>query len=129
MGAFSKIKAYSFAILLSKPFSEWDAFKLGLINEKGDILKRPSSSAERDSLDSFENLIRKVKRLLMKYIPDNRFFTFLISAYLLKSESNYSSYFTTNEIKLIDELRDNLSDNEGEILYNLVKVYNNIHCS
>ena len=32
MGAFSKLQAFRFAALLSRPFDEWDAFELGVID-------------------------------------------------------------------------------------------------
>ena len=113
MGAFGKLQAYKFAVLLSKPFTEWDAFKLGIINEKGEILKRPVTSEERNSLDTFENLVRKIKKLLVKYIPDTRFLQFLIAAYLLKNESEYDIFTKITEelsIKEQDMLHGILND-------------------
>ena len=109
MGAFGKLQAYKFGILLSKPFPEWDAFKLGLIDNKGEILKRPITPDEKNSLDTFENLVRKIKKLLIKYIPDTRFLQFLIAAYLLKNESNCDT---------LSDICDELTDKEKEILYN-----------
>jgi len=113
MGAFGKLQAYKFAILLSRPFTEWDAFKLGIINEKGEILKRPVTSEERNSLDTFENLVRKIKKLLVKYIPDTRFLQFLIAAYLLKNENEYDIFTKITEelsIKEQDMLHGILND-------------------
>ena len=111
MGAFNKLMAYTFAILLSKPFPKWKAFELGLIDEKGKIIKKPVKPEEKKALGVFENLIRKIKKLMIKVIPDNRFLTFMITAYLLKSEEKGSKYDEFRE-----ELSGILTDEEEEIL-------------
>ena len=116
MGAFGKLQAYRFGILLSRPFTEWDAFKLGLIDEKGERLKRPVTSQEKNALDVFENLVRKIKKLLIKYIPDTRFLQFLIAAYLLKNESKDD----INNVML--EIIEGLKEKETEILFNVLSV-------
>ena len=113
MGAFNKLMAYTFAILLSKPFPKWKAFELGLIDEKGKIIKKPVKPEEKKALGVFENLIRKIKKLMIKVIPDNRFLTFMITAYLLKSEEKGSKYDEFRE-----ELSGILTDEEEEILKN-----------
>jgi len=111
MGAFNKLMAYTFAILLSKPFPKWKAFELGLIDEKGKMIKKPVKPEEKKALGVFENLIRKIKKLMIKVIPDNRFLTFMITAYLLKSEEKGSKYDEFRE-----ELSGILTDEEEEIL-------------
>jgi hypothetical protein len=111
MGAFNKLMAYTFAILLSKPFPKWKAFELGLIDEKGKIIKKPTKPEEKKSLGVFENLIRKIKKLMIKVIPDNRFLTFMITAYLLKSEETECKY--TDFKKQVSEI---LTEEEEEIL-------------
>jgi hypothetical protein len=110
-GAFGKLQAYMFAIILSRPFEDWDAFKLGIIDIKGNILKKAKTKEEKKSLDAFSNLIRKIKKLLIKYIPDNKLFQFIIAAYLLKAESK-------NELFL--HVLDNLSEKEQKTLYNIL---------
>lgn len=88
MGAISKLQAYSFAILLSKDFKKWEAYKLGIINDKGEILRKPKTKEEKNSLDSFENLVRKLKIILLKFVPSAKYLSFIIAAYLLKEENN-----------------------------------------
>lgn len=85
--AVSSYLAYEFCGLLRKPFKKWRAFKLGLINEKGEVLKTPQTKVELDALGRLENLVRKLKKLLVKYIGDNSMLNFLIAGYLLKQES------------------------------------------
>lgn len=87
MGAFSKIMAFTFATLLAKPFKSWKAFKMGLIDEKGNKIKEPKTPNEKDSLSGIKDFVRKVKRLLIKVVPDSRLLGFLITLFLLKKES------------------------------------------
>ena len=124
MGAFSKLQAYNFAILLARPFEDWDAYKLGIIDENGDIKKTPVTREEKNSLDTLENLIRKIKRILLKYLPSKKLISFLIAAYLLKNESNNDGYFTLEEIECIDKINEYLNDKEKDMLYNVLKSYN-----
>lgn len=111
MSAFNKLKAYEFAIKLSRSFEKWDAFELGLIDKDGELIKRPKTKEEKDSLDTFDNLIRKVKRLLLKYIPGKNLFSFIISAYLLKQEG-----IINGNNNVIDEINEILSDDEQACL-------------
>ena len=90
MGAFNKFLAIMFATLLGKPFKEWKAYEHGLIDEKGNMLRKPENRPERDSLSGIKNFVRRMKRLLIKVVPDSRLLGVLIAAYLLKKESELS---------------------------------------
>ena len=111
MGAFSKLQAFIFATLLAKPFPEWDAFKLGLIDEKGNLIKKPVTPEEKSSLNALTNLIRKIKKILVKFLPDSKLLGFIVSAYLLKSESTEPAMV---------ELCDALTENELNSVYSLI---------
>ena len=86
MGAFSKLQAYFFLVKLVKPFDKWDAFKLGLIDNTGKLIKRPVTFQEKDSLDTFDNLVRKIKIIIQKFAPSLNYLSFMTAAYLLKTE-------------------------------------------
>ena len=90
MGAFNKLLAITFATLLAKPFSKWKAFEKGLIDEKGNKLRRPQNQPERDALGGIKDFVRKLKRLLIKVVPDSRLLGVLVAAFLLKKESQLS---------------------------------------
>jgi len=122
--AFSKLQAFRFATILSKPFEEWDAFKFGLIDEKGNFIKKPKTKEEKKSLDAFTNLIRKIKKLLIRYIPDNKLFQFMIAAYLLKTESN-DDFKNGLYIKIFEEI----NDTEEKMLYNVLDTASKIDWS
>jgi len=52
---------------LTQPFTEWDAYKLGIIDADGNILKGPDNRNtfdEKDAFTKFDLLILKLKKLL-----------------------------------------------------------------
>jgi len=110
LGAFGKLLAITFATLLAKPFSSWKAFKQGLIDEKGNIIRKPENQHERDSLSGIKNFARKMKRLLIKVVPDSRLLGILIAAFLLKRESNKSLNDEERTVK--DIITKNMTESE-----------------
>jgi len=69
IGAFT---VYKFIKLIATPFRQMDAYKLGIIDDKGKFLKKSeelTSSRERKSVDVFNRLIINLKKI-MKKIPD-----------------------------------------------------------
>lgn len=77
---------------LTTPFTEWDAYKTGVIDAEGNLLKKSAdrrTQAEMDSYTPFDNLIAKLKRLLAK-IPGGagRFATYATALLLIKEEKS-----------------------------------------
>ena len=69
VGAFT---VYKFIKLMSTPFRQMDAYKYGIIDDKGKFLKKSeelTSSKEKKSVDVFNRLIINLKKLVKK-IPD-----------------------------------------------------------
>ena len=64
---------YQFLKRLATPFKKWDAFKSGVINDKGDILikKNKRTQEQKKSFQIFDVMILKLKRLLGK-IPGGK---------------------------------------------------------
>lgn len=62
--ALSWYVAVRFASLLSQPFKEWEAFRLGLIDEKGVKIRDAKTAEERQQFSSWMNIVRNLKRLL-----------------------------------------------------------------
>jgi hypothetical protein len=54
-----------------------------LIDENGDIIKKAETKKEKAALDPIINLVRKVKKILVKYIGDRQLVNLLISGYLI----------------------------------------------
>ena len=66
--------AYKFVKILSQPWTDTDAFKLGIINDKGKILKKRKnlkSGEEKAAYTIFHTLIWNLKKLLDK-LPAGR---------------------------------------------------------
>lgn len=60
---------YQFIRRLTTPFIEWDAYKYGVIDKDGNILKNKSqrkTQEEKDSLKTYDVMILNLKRLLEK---------------------------------------------------------------
>lgn len=57
--------AIKFVSQLAKPFSEWKAYKLGLIDISGTKIREPETPEEKKQFSSWLNLIRNLKRMLL----------------------------------------------------------------
>ena len=58
--------AFRFIRLMQKSFSEWDAFKTGIIDENGNVLKRPKTDEEKSSYTPFHGAVRALKKNMAK---------------------------------------------------------------
>ena len=100
---------YSFIRRLVKPFNKWEAYKLGIIDEKGNILirRRDFTKAEqRKSFGVFDQLILNVKKLLAK-IPggSTRLASYAAALWLIKEEQRMNDAGMLNEgYELDDEM-------------------------
>ena len=74
---------FAIGIRFIKPFKKWKAFSLGLIDEKGNILKPPKSVEEKNAFTPLDNVILRIKRL----IPA-RLAYLLTAAYIFKGFMN-----------------------------------------
>lgn len=53
--------------MLTRDFSEWDAFKTGIIDITGSLVKKPKTSEEKDSYTRFDAVLRSIKRVLNRF--------------------------------------------------------------
>jgi len=73
---------------LSTPFKDTKAFELGLIDEKGKLLKRPKTKKEKQAYSYFFRFIFNLKRLLAKVGLQSKMATFAAALFLLKEEDD-----------------------------------------
>lgn len=80
---------YQFIRRLATPFNKWDAYKKGVIDERGNIILKPNERdrQQKDSFKIFDVMILKLKRLLEK-IPGGktRLASYAAALYLVKED-------------------------------------------
>ena len=80
---------YQFIRRLATPFNKWDAYKTGVIDDRGNIKVKPKDRTpeQRRSFKVFDVMITKLKRLLEK-IPGgrSRLASYAAALYLIKED-------------------------------------------
>ena len=87
---------YQFIKRLATPFEDWDAYELGIIDEKGNILKKSKdlrTVKERDAWGKFDVLVSKIKKLLEK-VPggSSRLASYAAALWLIKENAHLEQY-------------------------------------
>ena len=82
---------YSLIRRLATPFSEWEAFKLGIIDDEGNLLKSRKdlkTLKERNAFGIYDLMVLKMKRLLGK-VPGgkSRLASYAAALWLVKEQS------------------------------------------
>lgn len=118
-GLADTVMVYLIIKKLSTPFPEWDAFKLGIIDDKGKKLKDPKSSQERKSWTVFDRFIANIKKILSKFVGPSRFGAIVTAAYLLRDSQIplLSKNLLTEDINLTANMQLNIKQlmNETKI--------------
>lgn len=100
---------YQFIKRLTTPFNKTEAYKLGLIDEKGKRLKKAQTSEEKKAMGYFDRLVFNIKRLLEK-LPggSSRIASYGAALWLIKEgkiDREYSeSEIATGLYEAMDEL-------------------------
>lgn len=68
------------------PWNEWPAFKVGLIDDKGNKIKVPISSNERAAWSSFDRFIYNLRQVLEKFVGGSKMAHYLSAMYLLRDD-------------------------------------------
>ena len=106
MGALSKsadlVYTLRFLRLLTTPFEKTTAYELGLIDDKGNKLKKPWSEKEKSAYNTFHRLVFNVKKLMAK-VPggSSRIASYASALYLIKEHLELTDEGLG---KLLDEL-------------------------
>lgn len=109
---------YQFLKKLTTPFDQWEAYKLGIIDENGKVLKKRVTlgmADERAAWGYFDIMIANLKKLIMK-LPGGktRIATFAAALLLLKEEKGsikskelleekFNEYLVITEAKMTEE--------------------------
>tara|TARA_S200000501_G_scaffold44196_1_gene35801 strand:+ start:537 stop:1313 length:777 start_codon:yes stop_codon:yes gene_type:complete len=111
--------AYQFLTKLTKPFKDTDAYRLGIIDEKGKVLKRRSTLKTREEKEAYtvsDTLVFNLKKLLEK-VPGGRtrFASFAAALFLLKEDLEYRHYHDLSFLQ--EEFYKYMKIKESEINY------------
>lgn len=99
---------YSFIKRLATSFEDWPAYKLGIIDKDGNILKKRrdlSTVAERQAFGVYDLMILKLKKLLAK-VPggQSKMASYAAALWLIKEHQEIESYVDTlTEEDLMDK--------------------------
>jgi hypothetical protein len=104
---------YSFIRRLATPFSDWDAYKLGIIDEKGNILKKRKElrrSEEQKAFGTFDLMILNIKKLLEK-VPggQSRLASYAAALFLIREWNHFTPDSMLNETVTDEQLHQSLS--------------------
>ena len=110
---------YQFLTKLVKPFKETDAYKLGIVDENGKILKKRSqlkSKEEKEAYTLTDTMIFNLKKLLGK-VPGGKtkFASFAAALFLLKEDLEYRHYHDLSFLQ--EEFFKFMKESESEIYY------------
>lgn len=103
---------YQFIRRLATPFEKWPAYKEGVIDEKGNILKgkrERNTRAEKESFGIFDLMILKLKKLLAK-VPggSSRLASYAAALWLIKEWKHFSKDSMLNESVTDKQLNESL---------------------
>lgn len=106
---------YQFLKRLATPFEQWDAFKLGIIDRQGKVLK-PSDKLETEKEKAawgyFDRLVANLKKLLAR-VPggSTRMASYAAALLLLKENKNLE---TMSDEQMIGLLEDGIANVAGD---------------
>jgi len=114
---------------LKKPFTEFDAYRLGLINEKGNKLKEPITEEENMAMSPANRTLFQIKRFLgskielienMEILENQKLLNFSVEKYekILEYETKINKIFEDFHSLIHEAEQDNIS---FEILEALIK--------
>ena len=101
---------YRFLKLLTTPFEKMDAFKFGIIDEKGKVLRKYKSlktEKERKSYTLLNRFVFNLKRILQKVGLGGKLGSFAVAlALLIKEDKSFATHKTLIESTVIKYLKD-----------------------
>ncbi len=105
---------YQFLKRLATPFEDWEAFKLGIIDKEGTVL-RPRAKLKDSELKAwgyFDIVIANLKKLLAKVPGGNtRIGTFAAALLLMREAKEYTEQELVEEIRVVGLLYEDAPTN------------------
>lgn len=85
------LMAYKILKGISQKWTEFDAYELGIIDDRGSKIKSPETDEEKESYNSYYRMIINLKRLLQRFVGKNPSIQKLTSLLLLKEKVDQDS--------------------------------------
>ena len=129
---------YSFIKRLATPFKSTKAFELGIIDEKGKILKRRrdlDTSEEKDAYNLSDTLVWNLKKILGKIpLGKSKLASYAAALWLIKEQDNGKIFVSEKELEAqffdyfeklqSDELSENVYDNvTDKVVIGILQAY------
>lgn len=83
----------------ARKFEKWKAYKLGIIDDKGNILKSPKTREEKDAFTPLDNVILRIKKLIQPRLWYLLGAAYIFKGFFLKESNDYSADTTVEEIQ------------------------------
>lgn len=83
----STLAVYMIIKRVMRPWNKWEAYKYGIIDDKGKRLRRPKTYKERNAWDILDRFCWGIKRVCTKYMNDSQFVYLFSLAYLMKEKA------------------------------------------
>lgn len=113
--------AFRVLYMLVTPFKDTQAFKLGIIDEEGKLLKRPNTSEEKDAYSMLTRLVFNLKRLLIKLPGGDAKLKNIAAAYFLIKENINNKNVT---IEVLEESLDKILNKDVVLVEETLTVMN-----
>lgn len=128
MGRFvDSLIAYRILRMLVTPFAETDAYRLGIVNEKGKELKKMrnlNSVEERDAYTILHRMIFRIKKIIEKVPVENkRLVSFAAALSLIKEHYHNNKEPVDLELQYVDRLRTDLNEEINFIQQSSSKIF------
>lgn len=128
MGRFvDSLIAYRILKMLVTPFTETDAYRLGIIDEKGKELKKMgnlNTVEERDAYTILHRMIFRIKKIIEKVPVDNKkLVSFAAALSLIKEHYHKNKEPVDLELQFVDRLRTNLNEEINFIQQSSSKIF------
>ena len=116
---------YRIVKLLTTPFERQEAFKFGIIDKDGKVLKKSKTlktEKERRAYTLLHRFVFNLKRILKRVGLGSRLGSFAVSlALLIKEDKNYEQHKTSIESAVVSYLKeinqyDNMLMEEGDVM-------------
>lgn len=72
---------YRLCYLLALPWKSWKLYKLGYIDDKGNLISKP----DKKDFDEFTEIVRRIKKMIMIVLRSNTILAIIVWNYLLPS--------------------------------------------